>query len=302
MPPRRTPVQPSADQEESTPVEDLGEEDLDAEVQKLQTQLATRRKRSQILALRKELASDSHESESPNATTTHKRGLSVGSSAASQAKRVHIRAKEPTTFEGKSLREYREYAATCQTYFAAVGGEELEKIELAATYLRGNALSIWVAKELKPVTWDIYLAWAKSLVADPANRMADASLRLKNLVQKEAQSVRDVATLVEELEEDLLDLTPVEERAWRMLNILRPEIRREVLRENRTITSREQVIIAAQRQEELLRQDTPRSQGNNVREARESGDRVCFKCRKSGHIAIHCPMGRIAGEKPATGK
>lgn len=33
----------------------------------------------------------------------------------------------------------------------------------------------------------------------------------------------------EELEEDLLSLTPSEERAWRMLNVLRPEIRRDVL-------------------------------------------------------------------------
>jgi hypothetical protein len=53
--------------------------------------------------------------------------------------------------------------------------------------------------------------------------------------------------MVEELEEDLLSLTPSEERAWRMLNALRPEIRHDVLRENKTITSREQVIVAAQR-------------------------------------------------------
>ena len=69
--------------------------------------------------------------------------------------------------------------------------------------------------------------------------MADASLRLKSLIQRETQSVREIATMVEELEEDLLVLTPGEERAWRMLNALRPEIRREVLRENRIITSRE---------------------------------------------------------------
>jgi hypothetical protein len=45
--------------------------------------------------------------------------------------------------------------------------------------------------------------------------------------------------MVEELEEDLLELDPGEERAWRMLNALRPEIRREVLKENKIITSRE---------------------------------------------------------------
>ena len=81
--------------------------------------------------------------------------------------------------------------------------------------------------------------WAKSLVADPANRMADASLRLKNLVQSKNQSVRDITTTVKELEEDLLVLSPGEERVWRILNALRPEIRREILRENRIIINRE---------------------------------------------------------------
>jgi hypothetical protein len=63
-----------------------------------------------------------------------------------------------------------------------VGGDELERIELATIYLRGNALSIWVTKEDKSETWDAFLAWAKSLVADPANRMIDVSLKLKNLI------------------------------------------------------------------------------------------------------------------------
>jgi hypothetical protein len=201
--------------------------DLDIEIENLRRQIEEKRKRSRIAALRAELAD-----ERPSNLKGRKRSLSIDSSTISQAKRVHIRAKEPTIYKGKTLREYREYAATCNTYFTAVGGDELERIELAATYLRGNALSIWVAKEEKPETWDAYLTWAKGLVADPANRMADASLRLKNLVQSESQTVRDIATTVEELEEDLLALNSSEERAWRMLNALRPEIRREVLREN----------------------------------------------------------------------
>jgi hypothetical protein len=42
-----------------------------------------------------------------------------------------------------------------------------------------------------------------------------------------------------------------EQRAWVLLNGLRPVIRTGVLRENKTITSRVQVLAIARRQEEL---------------------------------------------------
>jgi hypothetical protein len=68
--------------------------------------------------------------------------LLVNSSMILQAKRVYIRAKELIIYERKSLCEYREYVAMCNTYFTIVGGDELERIKLAATHLRENALSI----------------------------------------------------------------------------------------------------------------------------------------------------------------
>ena len=79
MSPRRQPTLPPIEPEEPvTSVEDLREEDLDAEVERLQRQLAGRRKRSQIVALRRELAG-----ETPEETGSHKRGLSVSSPTAS---------------------------------------------------------------------------------------------------------------------------------------------------------------------------------------------------------------------------
>jgi hypothetical protein len=120
------------------------------EEERLQRLVAEKQQRSRIAALHMDLAGETSEQRIEG----RKRGLSIDSSTGSHAKRVHVRAKEPTTCKGKSIREYREYATTCKTYFTAVCGEELEKIELAVTYLRGNALSTWVVKEEKPETWD----------------------------------------------------------------------------------------------------------------------------------------------------
>jgi hypothetical protein len=132
-----------------------------------------------------------------------------------------------------------------------------------------------------------------------------ATWRLKNLDQGERQSVRELVTHIEELEQDIPALSTEELRAWTLLNCLRGDIRREVLRENRTISSREQVIASAQRQEELLgdkRRARVRtvgvSQASHEHVTRKRSDKrsdLCYKCQKPGHIAKNCLNKADAG-------
>ncbi|KAF7513639.1 hypothetical protein GJ744_007690 [Endocarpon pusillum] len=75
-------------------------------------------------------------------------------------------------------------------------------------------------------------------------------MRLKKLEQRPNQVVREVVRVIEELEKDVPSLTKDEEKA-------------EVLRENKTITSREQVIAAAQRQEELTHRNKSSDKGQD---------------------------------------
>jgi hypothetical protein len=65
--------------------------------------------------------------------------------------------------------------------------------------------------------------------------------------------VREFTSYIEGLERDIPDWTERERKAWFLLNSLYPNLRKEVIKENKVITSREQVIAAAQRYKELAK-------------------------------------------------
>ena len=106
------------------------------------------------------------------------------------SKRLYIKPKTPPIYEGKNIRELQGYEAAWKVYLNALATREnrllddSELITLAATFLRGPALDAWgrYPEITRPQTWDRYLGWLRNLVADPANHLGVASLRLKNLV------------------------------------------------------------------------------------------------------------------------
>jgi Zinc knuckle len=138
------------------------------------------------------------------------------------------------------------------------------------------------------------------MIQDPANRMSITTLKLKEAKQGGDQSVRDFVNFPE--------MSHEEQRAWSLLNGLRREVRSGVLREEREIRSREQVIAAAQRLHELGTMGTGVSHAFRSRVRSEGGDtqgkteskestsegrtetRKCYNCGKQGHIARVCPQ------------
>lgn len=269
----------------------------------------------------------------PPATSTlsagHKRSISSSAETSSALRSSSFRVKDIPLLEGKSLKE----AATYKTRWEIESNTSprplsvRERIAHAATGLRGTPLEMWRRRQNQPEfeTWDEYTAWCRNLVKDPANRTIQAYLSLKDARQRPNQNVRELVSYLEELERDLPGNDEDKQNAWSLLAALRPDIRERVMAEHKEITGREQVVSAAQRQEELLkgcRRENPEaqasskrdagvSQGKTVRvfsksytsrrkEARREGSRDepepkalgekrCFACNITGHLANACP-------------
>jgi Zinc knuckle len=248
------------------------------------------------------------------------RGKRAATSCGNESTPRYLRPSSPPTYSGKDLKEMENFAAGYRTYFDAdLSGacdSDANRIRLAASSLKGKALLNWDNRTEEPETYNDFIDWCRNLVSDPENRKNHAFQRLKTIQQRERQSVRELATVIESLERDIPPLSQEEIKAWTLLNALKPETRREVLKENKTITSRDQVIAAAQRQEELARDESTAyktqessgrsraqsSRGRNTRKNRTESvtprravpDRSasrsgkCFNCGKPGHKAAEC--------------
>jgi hypothetical protein len=238
----------------------------------------------------------------------------------SSSKRPLERPRPPPEFSGKDIADLDTFDAACRAYFEATEVTKASHmIRVAATYLTGNPRMAWSRKrpDQSSMTWDEFIVYLKSLIADPANALANASKRLKDIRLAKGQKVRDFREQIEQLERDVPEQTKEVREAWTFLNSLSPELRREVLREQKTITSRDQVSASAQRFEEIAEmearrkpedreekpskpRDTPasgkqqagktqaRSASSGTGKSKTPKTLVCFNCGKKGHKADEC--------------
>ena len=244
--------------------DDTEQETIEQRYARLQEQLKQKRMLEDIERMTAELAGETpaERIEIAGLPSRHKRAASSAPPYAPPTRLV--RTAEPPSYEAKNLKDAANYENGWKIHIRTLPPMNDESlINLAATYLKGKAQEFWVNNHVSIKTWDEYMEWCRGLVVDPVNRMQYALIRLKSVEQRPNQSVRDLVAIIENLEKDIPEMSEQEKRAWQLLACLSPGIRREVLKENRTITSREQVIAAAQRQEELAREPQSQEKGKS---------------------------------------
>lgn len=296
------------------------EESVAQRLERRRAELLERRQLESIKEIEQELTGGPRASsvavtgeDSGASLVSHKRAASTELSHSAK------RALAPPIYRGLSLRELRDYLLGCDVYFDAIEEYVIRRrIAVAASYIRDDALRQWSRLTVKPTTWPAFELALRNMLQDPANRMSAATLKLKEARQGDNQSVREFANYLDELEEDIPDMSQEETRAWSLLNGLRGEVRSGVLREEREIRSREQVIASAQRLHELGTMGTAvshafrgggRSQGGGThaphRAESKAGtsevrtdSRECYRCFKKGHVRRDCPEG--SGQGPSS--
>lgn len=188
--------------------------------------------------------------------------------APSGPREEHKKFPEPETYEGKSMRDYREWIRTVDDYLEAkstVYPTDKDKVQFASIRMKGNIRAAWSqyreSLDLNTFTFSEFKEFLRNQLENPKDRGLTAVMRFHRFSQYQNQSVREFEIAYRDMLRELEDQPHPESSYWAFtfFSKLRDPIKREVLHRGSVPTTIRDVATLAARVEELQTIDNRRN-------------------------------------------
>ena len=121
-----------------------------------------------------------------------------------------LKLKEPTPFEGKSIREARSFLRELELNFALSGdlySIDKDKVLYGVMFLAGDPQEKWhldhSVDALGEYTFDDFKEFVRDVVGDPVNRSITVTLSYEKARQREGQTVQQFASELDVMEDQM---------------------------------------------------------------------------------------------------
>ena len=256
----------SAEEDELAHYAELAQEELEERIQRAKSHVMRKRKERELVQLRKELRGEPTASlrDADETTALLKRASKrarLSENDSTQRTKGHVRPAEPVYYCGKNVKELEEFLIFWVIHWEAEPGEsQATRVRTAARYLRDTPMKLWgqrIQSDASPIeTWDEFKQWLRDSLKAPNQRVLESTLAIKEMRQRESQTCKDVYIYMCELENNIPTMTVEQQRAWTLINALRPELRSRIVRDLPAIDSVDAVIACAGRNESTLLERT----------------------------------------------
>lgn len=248
---------PDVDTDSASDVEEEELEHLRAIVRK-QERKAERDRLRTLIAGGSPAAAAGQDAENP-LTIRQKRPGSNGDGQSNFPLAKHLRPAAPDVYTGRGgAQALTRFLTALELYFDALlipESEHTVRVRNAASFLRKDAAEAYIREKGRITTFDEFKAYLKGTINDPTSRLAAAIAKLHSMKQEDKQNARKLLLAIEAVEQDIpSDMTPEVRKAWHFLCSLNPHLRNAVLGDIKEVKSRDQVLTAAQWQEDLYQQ------------------------------------------------
>lgn len=265
------------------------------ELNMLRRRAERRRKKEEVIRLRMELTGEGPTTPRRDAGEQRLSKRPISSDFSLETPK-HLRPAPPDTYHGtEGAKGLQSFLTVLELYFDAIPipAEKHEvRVRHAASFLRDEAARSYIRERARITTWDDFITFLKGAIKDPASRLAAATLKIHNMRQRSGQSARQLLNEIEAAEQDIpSDISEEARQAWHFLNSLISPLRNSIMADIKEVVSRDQILAAAQRQEDLFhdrRETRERLGAKTVRGAGAGTARPSFSPQSSrpGHAEI----------------